>query len=121
LIAQKSFSEKTRTNVNFGYLFTGNNSTGVLGIEAMRGHVFTGGVSVLHDFTSRLTLGAEIYGGFAESGSLGKHQLQALIGGQYTVRKGLTLTLGALGGKYEASPRIGFQAGFAMDFPDVVR
>lgn len=35
--------------------------------------------------------------------------------------KGLTLTLGVLGGKYEASPRIGFQAGFAVDFPDVIR
>jgi hypothetical protein len=91
----------------------------VLGIERAHGHVLTGGLSVLHSFTSRLTLGAEIYGAFAESASLGKHQLQALIRGPYAVRKGLTLTLGALGGKYEAGPRIGFQAGFAVDFPDV--
>ena len=118
-IAQKSLSHETRINANLGYLFTGNTSTGVVGIESTRGHVFTGGVSILHDFNSRLTLGAEIYGGYADNGNLGKSQLQALIGGAYQVRKGLSLTLGALGGRYVASPRIGFQAGFTVDFPDV--
>jgi hypothetical protein len=71
----------------------------------------------LHDFTSRLTLGAEVYGGYTENGNLGKSQLQVLIGGQYLVHQGVTLTFATLGGKYEASPRIGFQAGFAVDFP----
>jgi len=116
-IAQKSFSDKTRINLNLGYLFAGNTSTGVLGIESTRGHVYTGGLSILHNFNARLTLGAEIYGAYTENGNLGKSQLQALIGGQYLVRKGLTLTFATLGGKYEASPRVGFQAGFAVDFP----
>jgi hypothetical protein len=37
----------------------GNTSTGVLGITKVRGHVFAGGVSLLHDFAPRLTLGGE--------------------------------------------------------------
>jgi hypothetical protein len=118
LIAQKSFSPKTRMNVNVGYLFAGNTSTGALGIESTRGHVFAGGLSVLHDFTQKITLGAEIYGAYSKNGGLGRSQFQALAGGQYELRKGLTINFGALGGKYIASPRIGVQIGFAVDFPD---
>jgi len=121
LIAQKPLSDKTRINANFGYLFAGNTSTGVLGIETTRGHVYTGGVSVLHDFTSRLTLGIEAYGGLSSNDTLGRSQLQFLAGGQYSIRSGLTLSFGVLGGKYAASPRIGGQIGFSMDFPDVFR
>ena len=121
LIAQESFSERTRMNVNAGYLFAGNSSTGALGIENARGHVFTGGLSVLHDFTARWTLGGEIYGGYTNNGDLGRSQFQALVGGQYAIRNGLSVSFGVLGGKYIASPRIGGQIGFAVDFPDVVR
>jgi len=121
LIAQKSLTDKTRTNVNLGYLFAGNTSTGVIGIESARGHVYTGGVSLLHDFTPRLTLGAEIYGGYTANATLGRRQFQALIGGTYEIRHGLAFSVGLLGGRYEASPRIGAQIGFAVDFPDIVR
>jgi hypothetical protein len=120
-IAQESLSDKTRFNGNLGYLFTGNSSTGVLGVESTRGHVFTGGFSILHDFTSRLTLGGEVYGGYTENGNLGKSQLQVMIGGQYQVRGGLSLTFGTIGGKFVGSPRIGVQVGFAVDFPEVLR
>ena len=119
-IAQKSVSSKTRITGNIGYLFTGNTSTGVLGITTARGHVYTGGLSVLHDFTSRLTLGGELYGGVTSNGDLGRSQLQALVGGQYTLRSGVTFDFGLLGGKYIASPRIGVQIGFSVDFPDVL-
>jgi hypothetical protein len=121
LIAQKSLSDKTRVNANLGYLFAGNTSTGVLGITAIRGHVYVGGLSILHDFNPRLTLGGEIYGGFAKNGNLGRNQLQVQFGGQYLIRHGLSFTFGGLGGKYVASPRIGGQIGFAIDFPDVFR
>ena len=103
----------------FGYLFAGNTSTGAMGIKTTRGHVYTGGVSVLHDFTSRLTLGIEAYGGLSSSDVLGRSQLQFLAGGQYAVRNGLAVTFGILGGKYIASPRIGGQIGLSVDFPDV--
>jgi hypothetical protein len=119
-IGQKSLSEKTRITGNIGYLFAGNTSTGVLGIQSTRGHVYTGGFSVLHDFTARLTLGGEIYGGYTNNGNLGRSQFQILAGGQYSIRNGLSLAFGVLGGKYIASPRIGGQIGFSVDFPDVV-
>ena len=77
LIAQKSFSSKTRINGNIGYLFAGNTSTGALGIQTVRGHVYTGGISILHDFTPRLTLGGEVYGGYAQNADLGRSQFQS--------------------------------------------
>jgi Putative MetA-pathway of phenol degradation len=120
-IAQKPLSDRTRINLNFGYLFAGNTSTGAIGIETTRGHVYTGGVSILHDFTPRLTLGIETYGGLSSSDALGRSQLQFLAGGLYTLRNGFALSFGLVGGKYEASPRIGGQIGFAIDFPAVLR
>jgi len=118
LIAQKAFAEgRTRLTVNTGMVFTGNTSTGVLGIETNRGHVYTAGLSLLHDFTPRLTLGAELYGGFSPAHELGRSQLQVLAGGQYQIRNGLTFNFGLLGGRYVASPRIGAQLGFSVDFP----
>ena len=80
LIAQKSISEKTRINVNAGYLFAGNTSTGVLGITKVRGHVFAGGISLLHDFTPRLTLGGEVFGGFSNNGQFGAKPAPGLGG-----------------------------------------
>src|SRR5262249_24981664 len=52
-IAQKPFSKTTRLTANLGFLFAGNTSTGVVGTLNTRGHVYTGGVSLLHDFTPR--------------------------------------------------------------------
>ncbi len=118
-IGQKSIKDKTRITGNLGTLFAGNTSTGVVGTLNTRGQVYTGGLSLLHDFNSRLTLGGEVYGGYADNGSLGRSQLQAMAGGQYTIRKGMTFCFGLLGGKYVASPRIGGQIGVSMDFPDV--
>lgn len=117
-IGQKSLSEKTRITGNLGYLFAGNTSTGVLGTQNTRGHVYVGGLSMLHDFSGRLTLGGEIYGAYTNSGNLGRSQLQGMAGGQYAIRNGVTFCFGLLVGKYVASPRIGGQVGFAMDFPD---
>jgi Putative MetA-pathway of phenol degradation len=118
-IGQEFLTEKTRITGNLGFLFAGNTSTGAIGTQNTRGHVYTGGLSVLHDFTPRLTLGSEIYGGYADDGKLGRSQLQGMAGGEYTLRNGLTFCFGLLGGKYVASPQIGGQIGFTMDFPAV--
>jgi hypothetical protein len=120
-IAQRHLSEKTRLTANTGIVFAGNTSTGVVGIESTRGRVYVGGISVLHDLNPRWALGAEVYGGFASHPGLGRSQFQILAGGQYTIRGGLTLDFGVLGGKYAASPRIGVQVGFSADFPAVLR
>ena len=120
-IVQKSFAGKNRITGNAGYLFAGNTSTGDVGIRTTRGHVYTGGLSLLHDCTSRLTLGGEVYGGYTTNHVLGRSQLQVMLGGTYTLREGLAVSFGLLGGKYVGSPRVGGQIGFAIDFPDVVR
>ena len=120
-IAQEPFTDKTRLTGNFGFLFAGNTSTGVIGIQTKRGHVFTGGLSLTHDFTSRLTLGAEAYGGLADTSGLGRDQLQELAGGWYTMRDGFSFTFAILGGRYEASPQVGGQMGLELDFPTVLR
>ena len=119
LIAEKPFSPATRLNLNLGFLFAGNTSTGAVGIETTRGHVVTGGASLLHDFTPRLTLGVEAYGGIADNDQLGRRQLQGLLGAEYTIRNGFGLAAAFLGGKYEASPHVGGQIGFQVDIPAV--
>lgn len=116
-IAQEPLTDKTRLNANFGFLFAGNTSTGVIGTRNTRGHVYTGGLSLLHDFSPRLTLGAEAYGAVANDKSLGKDQLQALAGGWYQLNSRFAVTFAILGGSHIASPRIGGQIGFEADFP----
>jgi hypothetical protein len=117
-IAQEPVTEKTRLTGNFGFLFAGNTSTGVIGTQNTRGHVYTAGLSLLHDFTPKLTLGVETYGGVADTGGLGRDQLQELVGGTYQLRESFSIAFGLLGGRYEASPRLGGQLGFAWDLPD---
>ena len=117
LIAQVRASERTRVTVNLGILFAGNTSTGVVGIETTRGHVYTGGLSVLYDVSSRLTLGGEVYGGIADTVGLDRTQLQTMLGAQYAVRESLSLYVGLIAGTYTASPRVGGVIGFAIDFP----
>jgi Putative MetA-pathway of phenol degradation len=116
-IAQEPFTDKTRLNANFGFLFAGNTSTGVLGTQTTRGHVYTGGLSLLHDFNPRLTLGAELYGAIADTRGLGKDQLQVLAGGQFQLNPRMAVTFAVLGGSHVASPTIGGQVGFEVDFP----
>ena len=119
-IGQHHFTEKTRVTGNLGILFAGNTSTGVVGIETTRGRVYTGGFSLIRDFSPKWTLGAEVYGGLTSNLNLARSQVQVLAGGNYNVREGFALAFGLLGGKYIASPRIGLQIGFAVDFPQVL-
>ncbi len=116
-IVQKPLSPTTRYNLNLGILFAGNTSTGDVGIQTRRGQVYTGGLSLLHDLSSRLTLGAELNGGISAGAGADRAQLQALLGAQYAIRTGLSLSLAILGGKFGATPRMGGQLGVSMDFP----
>ena len=114
-IAQKSLTKKTTLRLNGGILFSGNETTGVIGIKA-RGTVFTGGVSIKHQFTKRLDLGVELVGAETSSFSLGKGQLQTLFGGNYLFKSNASFDFGIVGGKYAASPRAGIQLGVSIDF-----
>ena len=115
-VLQKSFTKRTTGRLNGGSLFSGNESTGLVGIQSARGQVFTGNGSLVRNFTPRLRLGAELFGAVTRSFALSRGQLEGQIGGGYTLSEHLELTFGVLGGRYSASPRLGAQLGFAYDF-----
>jgi hypothetical protein len=49
-IAQKSLTKKTKGRLNGGILFSGNSSTGLIGIRTGRGHIYTGDASLVRFF-----------------------------------------------------------------------
>ena len=114
-ILQKSLSRKTTLRLNGGILFSGNQTTGVVGIKS-RGTVFTGGGSLVREFTGKLQLGVELTGAMSSNLELGKGQLQTMLGGNYQVRDNFSFDFGIIAGKYTASPRVGVQLGVSIDF-----
>ena len=114
-IFQKTLSPKNTLRVNAGATFAGNTLTGAVGIKT-RGTIFTGGASFTRQFTQKLDLGLEVYGGYTASLKLGRGELEQQIGGNYEIRRGLTLDFGAIAGQAVGSPRYGFQLGFSKDF-----
>ena len=115
-VLQKSLTQRTTGRLNGGVLFAGNSSTGLIGISGARGQVFTGNGSLVRQFTSQLRLGAELFGAVTNNFDLSRGQLVAQVGGGYAVAENFELTFGVLGGRFPASPRLGFQVGFAYDF-----
>ena len=115
-VLQKSFTKRTTGRLNGGILFSGNESTGLIGIQSARGQVYTGNGSLVSNFTPRLRLGAELFGAVTKNFALSRGQLEGQIGAGYALSDNLELTFGVLGGRYSASPRFGVQLGFAYDF-----
>lgn len=115
-VLQKSLTKRTTGRLNGGVLFAGNSSTGLIGIRASRGQVFTANGSLVRDFTPRLRLGVEVFGAVTNNFELSRGQLEGQIGGGWTLAENLELTFGVLAGRFSASPRVGFQVGFAYDF-----
>ena len=113
-ILQKSLTKKTKLRLNGGILFTGNETTGVVGIKARR-TVFTSGGSLVKQFTPKLRLGIELTAAVESNFQLGKGRLQTLVGGNYQLRNNLSFDFGVVGGKYAASPRAGIQLGISID------
>lgn len=113
-IVQKSLTRKTKLRLNGGILFSGNETTGVVGIKT-RGTVFTGGASIVRQLSPKLQLGIELSSAIERSQGLGKGQLQTLFGGNYQLRNNLSFDFGVVGGKYAASPRAGIQLGISID------
>lgn len=114
-ILQKSLTRKTTARLNGGILFSGNQTTGAVGIRT-RGTVFTGGGSLVRTFTSRLDLGVEVVGAFTKNFDLGRGQLQMQVGGNYSLKDNVTFDFGILAGRYAASPRVGVQLGMSIDW-----
>jgi hypothetical protein len=114
-IFQKSLSSKTKLRWNGGILFSGNETTGVVGIKS-RSTVFTGGASIVNQFTPKLQLGAELTGAVTRALETGQGQLRTLVGGNYQFRKNASFDFGLIAGKFAASPRVGAQLGLSIDF-----
>jgi hypothetical protein len=114
-IFEKTLSPKNTLRANGGVTFAGNTLTGVVGIKT-RGTIFTGGASFTRQLTARLDLGLEVYGGYTASTALGRGELQEQIGGNYALRKNLTLDFGLIAGQAVGSPHYGVQFGFSKDF-----
>ena len=114
-IIQKSLSAKTKLRVNGGILFSGNETTGAVGIRS-RGTVLTGGGSLVKQVSPKLQFGAELTGAFTRIRDLGKGHLQTLVGGNYQFRENASFDFGVVAGKFSASPRAGVQLGLSVDF-----
>jgi hypothetical protein len=115
-VLQKSFTKRTVGRLNAGILFAGNSSTGLIGVPTTRGQVFTGNGSLVRNFTDKLKLGVEVFGGVTNDFNLSRGQLQAQIGGNYALGENFAFTFGVLGGRFPASPRGGVNVGFTYDF-----
>jgi hypothetical protein len=114
-ILQSAITKKTTFRLNGGILFAGNQTTGVEGIKA-RGTVFTGSGSFVREFGPKLQLGVELYGAVEKNFELGKGQLATLFGGNYLLRKNVSLDFGVIAGKFTASPRFGAKLGISIDW-----
>lgn len=115
-VAQKSISEKTKVRLNAGVLFAGNTVTGVLGIRTAKGKLFSGGASIVKQYTEKLKLGVELNSVVSGNFQLSRGQLQTTLGGNYNLRKNFALDFGFLLGRFPASPRVGGLIGFTVDF-----
>ncbi len=114
-VIQKSITRKTKLRLNGGILFSGNETTGVIGIKS-RGIVLTGGGSLVRQFTPKLDLGVEVTGAVTRNLQLGKGQLQTMVGGNYALSRKMTFDFGIAAGRFTASPRVGVQLGISVDF-----
>jgi len=115
LIMQKSLNSTVKLRLNGGVLFSGNDTTGVIGIKT-RGTVYTSGGSIVKQINSRLQVGGELTGAVSKFDQLGKGQLQAQFGGNYQLRSNISFDFGVIAGRYSASPRLGAQVGLSIDF-----
>ena len=114
-ILQKSLSSKTTFRLNGGIFFSGNQQSGELGIK-VRGRVFTAGGSLVKQFTKKLDLGVEITGAVTGNFILSEGQLQGMFGGNYALTDKITFDFGIVGGRFDASPRLGVLLGLSIDF-----
>jgi hypothetical protein len=114
-VMEKTLPRKFTLRVNGGATFAGNTLTGAIGIKT-RGTIFTGGASLVRQFTQKLDLGVEVTGGFEPNLKLGRGQLAEQVGGNYEIKKNLTIDFGFIAGQDVGSPRLGYQLGFSKDF-----
>jgi hypothetical protein len=98
-------------------LITGNTTTGVVGLATAHGKVVTASGSLQRAVSGKASVGIEASAAFANDVASDRAELQALLGGIYYLREGLSFDLGAIVGRFTASPRVGVQLGLSWDLP----
>lgn len=114
-VLQKSLTDRTVVRLNGGVVFAGNRYDGLVNIRRVSGQVVTANASLVRNFTPKLKLGVEVFGGVSHNFILSRNQLQTQVGGSYALRDNFEFTFGVLAGHFPASSRAGVQVGFAYD------
>lgn len=70
----------------------------------------------MRQFTRKLDLGVEVYGGYTANSVLGRGALQQQVSGNYLIGRNLSIDFGVVAGQATESPHSGFQLGFSKDF-----
>lgn len=114
LIAQKTLAPATVLHVNAGVQFAGNTQTGVVGIPTP-GRIYSAGMSVARDVSSRLHLGIDLNGAEIFDGGPRERQLQLTAGGNWGLTKSNsnTLDFAAFIG-WNRAPRFGMSLGVSL-------
>jgi hypothetical protein len=115
MILQKSLTDSTALRVNGGVLFAGNRSPGDMELKE-RGRVLTGSTSLIKQVSEKVRLGAELAASVSPDNLAVRRQLQVQVGGNYSIGEKATFDFGVIAGRFPASPRIGGQMGFSIDF-----
>src|SRR5262249_36015002 len=89
-LVQKTFPRQFVGQLNGGYLFHGNTSTGTVGIPTARGHVVTMGGSLVRQISETLSLGVDVTAAATRNAALEREQFQVMLGGNFELRRGLT-------------------------------
>lgn len=113
-IIQKSLPANTTFRMNSGIIIAGDATTGALGARN-EGVAFTGGASIVRQFTKRLDLGLEATGVRTGDPNIDS-QLQVQLGGNYNLLKNFSIDFGFIAGRGPSSPRLGTQVGFTLSF-----
>ena len=89
-------------------------ATGILGIQAVRGHVVTMSASLTRVLSNRWSAGAELAAAIAAREGLQRGQLQLLVGGTGRINEAVAVTGAVVLGHFAASPKVGLQGGFTV-------
>ena len=114
LVSQHHVHPRLTVRANGGVVLAGNTQTGAVGIRE-RGTVLTTGASVVTPLGTAVQVGGELTLAWSQKTALGGSAIGWQLGTNITVRPGVTVDAGLLGGWFAASPRVGVQIGMSAD------
>ena len=112
LIVEKSVGTATVVHGNAGVQFAGNTATGAVGIRTP-GVIYSAGLSMAHDFSSRIRLGLDLNAAEVHDGGPLERQIQLTAGGSWAVLSQDSVNFAVLVG-WDRAPRAGVIFGFSL-------